>query len=56
MVQQQGFPATPVSGGRDHNGWQISQKRGISVIMKKKNDKNYLDYIPVKNPEVEYLA
>ena len=22
--------------------------------MKKKNDKNYLDYIPVKNPEVEY--
>lgn len=24
--------------------------------MKKKNDKNYLDYIPVKNPEIEYEA
>lgn len=22
--------------------------------MKKKNDNNYLDYIPVKNPEIEY--
>ena len=24
--------------------------------MKKKNSKNYLDYVPVKNPEIEYEA
>ncbi len=30
------------------------QQEEFSINMKKKNDNNYLDYIPVKNPEIEF--
>ena len=39
------------SGAGGHNIYL--DKKEISV-MKKKKDNNYLDYIPVKNPEIEY--